>query len=315
MGNPNDDHRDREPEDDKINNDGNSGNNGKTSIDNAKKNNATSNKNKAKVVFKGLSSGMQGHVFQMHSEHHKKGQFEETMKALGVYASVTYAKDSVHMQALFENLEEPKVEQPSPPQGNKVTLIKDTNNKEVEHYELDEVQKLIFMERIKKFVSQEESLKAAMSGLYKIVRGQCSKMLLHQLVAWEEFTKVEQSADVVKLLKQIKVIMNEVEGSLPPHDAADTAKRSFYAYEQGDADVTTHVNNVKTLFDMVLHHKGEVADETTIKAMEKAHPNLNKEQALEKARRKIVGLTVLKSCRYKKVYEKVTHIQYGSKDS
>mmetsp|Transcript_15799 Transcript_15799/g.22479 ORF Transcript_15799/g.22479 Transcript_15799/m.22479 type:complete len:125 (-) Transcript_15799:990-1364(-) len=83
-------------------------------------------------------------------------------------------------------------------------------------------------------------------------------MMIQILIGWFKFKTVERNPDMVKLLKQIKVISSEVDSALPPHEASNTAKHDFYSYEQGDVDVATHVRNVKTLYDMVIHHKGEV---------------------------------------------------------
>ena len=56
-------------------------------------------------TFKGETPGMNGNVFEIHSEQRKKGQFQESMDALKVYASTTYKKDIQFLTPMFTNLD------------------------------------------------------------------------------------------------------------------------------------------------------------------------------------------------------------------
>ena len=71
--------------------------------------------------FKGLTSEMNGHVFQVHSEQSKKGQFEDTMTALEIYASKIYKADMIHLTIFFKDLKAPILMEPIPPEGKKIT--------------------------------------------------------------------------------------------------------------------------------------------------------------------------------------------------
>ena len=98
--------------------------------------NRTGNANKGINLFKGETIGMNDNVFQIHSEQKKKGQFQETMDALKVYASTTYKKDINFLTPLFLNLVEPTVKEPTEPVP---TTLKETDGT----YARDEKGKLI----------------------------------------------------------------------------------------------------------------------------------------------------------------------------
>ena len=55
---------------------------------------------------------MNGHVFQLQVERKKKGQFQDTVDQLLVYASSAYVKEIKHLKPLFTQLELPSIVQP-----------------------------------------------------------------------------------------------------------------------------------------------------------------------------------------------------------
>ena len=52
-------------------------------------------------TFKGETQEMNGNVFQLQSEHGRKGQFDDTLEALQRYAGKFYPKDSVFLLPIF----------------------------------------------------------------------------------------------------------------------------------------------------------------------------------------------------------------------
>ena len=70
-------------------------------------------KNKqSKTAFTGKTREMSGQVFQLQVEQKQKGQFQETLDQLQVYASSSYKKDIKHLKVLFTKLETPTIVRP-----------------------------------------------------------------------------------------------------------------------------------------------------------------------------------------------------------
>ena len=67
-----------------------------------------------KIKFGGDTPDMLGHVFQVHSEQRTRGQFQDTMDQLKIYASTNYKKEIKHMRKLFTDIDTPQVSKPRP---------------------------------------------------------------------------------------------------------------------------------------------------------------------------------------------------------
>ena len=125
-------------------------------------------------TFKGETAGMQGHVFEVLGERVTKRQFEDTLEALERYAGETYPGEIALLQPLFKRLEYPKVEAPEPPgMETKIKEIKIEDQDESDESTTgpSEWEKLLYTERVKMFLRQEEALKAALIGIYNVVLG------------------------------------------------------------------------------------------------------------------------------------------------
>lgn len=67
-------------------------------------------KGNCSVTFMGDTKEMHFHVFEVRSEHHKKGQFYDTVNHLRLYPSATYKKEIKILKLLFDRLETPAVD-------------------------------------------------------------------------------------------------------------------------------------------------------------------------------------------------------------
>ena len=67
------------------------------------------------LVFKGETSKMNGHVFQIHYERNNKSQSMETVEALRVFDFSTYKSEFESLTALFTKLEQLEVKEPDEP--------------------------------------------------------------------------------------------------------------------------------------------------------------------------------------------------------
>ena len=76
--------------------------------------------------FRGETTKMNGHVFQLHAERTNKSQFEDTMEALRIYSSTAYKSDIESLNQLFTELKEPSVDEPP---GPKEVEMKDKTGK------------------------------------------------------------------------------------------------------------------------------------------------------------------------------------------
>ena len=150
-------------------------------------------------TFKGETPGMNGHVFQTHVKQKKRGQFQDTLDALKVYASTTYHKDINHLTILFSELKTPEVAQP-------LELVKikrkDTDGKI--STVITKFSEIVFQEQVKLWIKETSSLKATTQSLYNIVWGQCSKLMQNKLKAIKDFQTMENNDDVTLLLKEIR---------------------------------------------------------------------------------------------------------------
>ena len=133
--------------------------------------------------FKGETTALNGHVFQVHAERPKKGQFQDTLDVLKIYASTIYIKDIQNLTTLFTDLVSPVIREPKEPKeketidndGNKVTTA------------ITRLQETIFGEEIKQYIKESRSLKSTLTSLYNIVWGQWSKLMQNKLLAAQDF--------------------------------------------------------------------------------------------------------------------------------
>ena len=65
-----------------------------------------------KESFKGETIRMSGHVFQCHSEHRVKGEFDETTVAIEAFVSTKYVSYIDYLTPIFVDISEPTLVKP-----------------------------------------------------------------------------------------------------------------------------------------------------------------------------------------------------------
>ena len=78
-------------------------------------NNAKAKWNRSKQTkntFIGKTKEMNGHVFQLHAEQKKKGQFRDTLDQLQVYSSLVHKKEIKELKVLFTHSTQPVLTKP-----------------------------------------------------------------------------------------------------------------------------------------------------------------------------------------------------------
>jgi len=197
--------------------------------------------------FRGEMKAMNGHVFQTHSERNKPGQFKDTLNALKLIASTEYKKDLLHLEPLFRRLESPSVPLPIKPEAEE-TMV---DGKPV--LKVNEVKADIYKEKVKAYSGQEDRLNATTTALFNIVWSQCSKLLKGKLKLSPSFERVEDTADVAELLREIRSISYKIDPNQCIYDALDELQRQFFIYRQVDANNEAHLAKFKDFIDVMEH--------------------------------------------------------------
>ena len=209
--------------------------------------NPKSNKN----TFNGKTREMNGNVFQLQVEQKRKGQYQETLDQLQVYAVNMYRKDIKVLKVLFTDLKKPTKLMPLP--------VKNPST----------VEDILFKEEVKQYTKDKRSLESTLVSLYNVVWGQCSKLLQNKLKANPKYDDFNNSSDVVMLLKEIKLLSNKIEENASSYDALHEAKTKLYRYQQGDNDsLADHMRNFKDLCNSVEYHGGDTFFDETMKENE-----------------------------------------------
>ena len=151
---------------------------------------------------------MNGHVFQVHREQSERGQFQDTLDMLRVYASKCMKKDINTLNPLFTELIEPVIQIPIEPKGNTISRF-DEKKYDVE---------------LTMYFKNRTSLENALQSLYIITWGQCSKLMKNRLEAGQGFKIINDDGDIAKLLTEIRGVSNEVEVSSNVYDALDGSR-------------------------------------------------------------------------------------------
>jgi hypothetical protein len=162
---------------------------------NSRNNNRNNQRNN---VFKGETPGMGGHVFQIHSEQTKRGQFQDTLDALKVYSSTTFRKEITSLNKLFTQLKTPEVVKPKDPPLSKVKNEDGTFTNKVSRFD-----ETVYNEEVKQWIKDNKNLRSTLTALYNIVWGQCSRLMKNKLKAIRDFDSIEEESDVTQLLKEI----------------------------------------------------------------------------------------------------------------
>ena len=152
------------------------------------------------VLFKGETKEMNGNVFQTHSEQRKRGQFQDTMDALKVYASTVYKKDIRYLNPLFNRLERPEVKEPV----QDFTTTESTDGKGVITVTQTPTpfETAVYNERIKTWIKATDGLDSSLRSIYNVAWGKCRKLMQNKWVT--TYRKKIRLCPVIKSSKKYK---------------------------------------------------------------------------------------------------------------
>ena len=96
---------------------------------------------------------------------------------------------------------------------------------------ISKFEETIYNERIKQWIRDGASLKATIRSLYNIAWGQCSKLMQDKITMMKEFLEVETTGNVTRLLKEVKIVMLQIDTNTSAYDALDEAINAYYKYK------------------------------------------------------------------------------------
>jgi hypothetical protein len=146
---------------------------------------------KGTIKFRGNTSEMNGHVFQVFSESKSEKQFVKTYEMLGQYTSkhLTYSGDLDPLLNNMSDLKEPKLKEPEDI-GTSATTI----------------QKQISAEKVKVFVQRTITLENNLKAMYNVIWGQCSNNMQNKIKSLKGFDQAHSKCDCIWLLKAIRQV-------------------------------------------------------------------------------------------------------------
>lgn len=199
--------------------------------------------------FRGNVTGMNGNVFQLHSERNRKGQFRDSLEALKTLSATEFKQEVRFLEPLFRALEDPVV--PLPVKPDQKVYPDSSDSSKVDPVRLD-----IYKAEITEYVKKEERLKQTKSALVNIVIAQCSKPMRNKLKGTKNYDSMERQGDIAGLLKAIRDLTNQIEENVSQYETMDELHRQFFLYHQNyGEDNSTHLTKFKELVE-VLEHNG-----------------------------------------------------------
>ena len=170
-------------------------------------------------IFCGNVAGMNGNVFQLHSERRKRGQFRDTLEALKTLASTEFKQEVRYLEPLFRLLQDPVVPLPVKPKEEK--MVDPNDETKVITVPPDEVYLDIYKVELTEYVKQSERLRQTKSALVNIVLGQCSEPMKNKLKGIKGFDIMEQNGDVASILQAVRDLSNQIEKNVSPYETID----------------------------------------------------------------------------------------------
>ena len=145
-----------------------------------------------------------GHVFQLHTEQQRRGQFQNTLNQLHTFVAIHHKKEAKAMKVVFTNLEEPTLAVLQPPTEKRL---------------MTKVEETLFAQETKQYVKRNENLEAAMVSIYEITWGLCSRLLQDKLKSLPNFRSFDDRNNLVQLLKEIKMLCYKINDNISPYEA------------------------------------------------------------------------------------------------
>ena len=140
--------------------------------------------------FKGLTTEMQGHTFQLFTESNNESQYIQTVEVLRLYVNKTY--DGSNFDSLFTDGIQPTVTFPT---KSAVTATCDQASVDI-----------MFVEQVKFHCKRCDKLTSHFKALFSVIWGQCSDHMHVRLKATAGCTTARKANNCAWLLASIRQI-------------------------------------------------------------------------------------------------------------
>jgi hypothetical protein len=219
------------------------------SEDNSAGNNGAGNNGdatKPKATFKGDEPGMNGHVFGCYDEQTNKRQYLLTMSALKQFTMKTY-KFAHDLESLFRPTpSNPVIPRPTKPVARAGATV-------------DEVDMLIFNERIKEHVTRLSRLDSNLAAIWSVTYGQCTRAMRDKLDAIPEFEDKYKDKDCLWLFASIRGINMKFDQTRYAHLALLEAFQGLLTIKQTPGQtVNDYSRDLLSASETIEHYGGSI---------------------------------------------------------
>jgi len=171
--------------------------------------------------FEGSFDDLKGHIFDSEG-YDQVNRFTKTLEQISNYVGRKYSHEGT-MAIAVENLEQPKVMTPPPP----------------DHYgndaKCDKTAKHIWEQEIKEVILDKKEIGLLVAKLYALVIGQCTDTMVARITANNAYKKTMDERNGIDLLKIIKGICFNFEDQKCMQQSIFEAKMRFYnIVDRGD---------------------------------------------------------------------------------
>ena len=196
-----------------------------------------------KMIFRGETSGMNGHVFQTFGESHDKRQYTKTLEALERHISrnCKFAED---LDDLF------KMNNPQ------LTAPFDISSMDVS----DPVKLLKWTEETKTHFQREQAMKDNLRDIHSIIWNQCSPSLQSKIKQKKDFVEIDNLKDCAWLLKSIKHAIYKFDSKSDPFLSIVEARASLEYSKQHDESEEEFYDTFRSHVEAFEHFGGSIGN-------------------------------------------------------
>jgi Reverse transcriptase (RNA-dependent DNA polymerase)/Zinc knuckle len=123
----------------------------------------------------------------------------------------------------------------------------------------------IWEKRVDEYVKRETAYEKNKKAAYSLVWGQCSVVLKSKLEGKQNYSEINEKADVIELLKNIKDITHNFQSEKFRMHALHEAKRRFYVfYQDRTSSVQTYLEKFRNMVGVIEHCGGGVIADSLV---------------------------------------------------
>ena len=199
---------------------------------------------KKKKTFKGETLELSKHVFETFGESKNATQYETTIKALQVYVANNF-RHGGDIGWMLKHEQDFELTRPNAPSGS--TRSSSTVDQD------------IYKEKIKGYVARMEKYTENKHKLYSVIWGQCSDSMQSKLQNKDDFDRIDEDHDCLRLLKEIKGVMFNFESEQYPIISMHQATYKYVTARQGKfKTLTEYYKRFKTIVEVLEHYGANI---------------------------------------------------------